>query len=185
MFSTVRFSLLLALCCLQLSCGRSVYEIQTDGSNSTSPDQRARVAVWGNMPSTISAASTWLHKRGVVIIERVQLDQVLNEQRIRLRHTAEDEADLLRIGRLVGATMIVFADGMVRTGQFGNASVTIRAVDVEQALVLWSGRAQYIGPLEYVEYAITGLTCEALATAWGYRKPGTHSISSSSHCGTP
>ena len=119
------------------------------------------------------------------VIERSRLQQIFDEQRLRLAHAPDKEADLLKIGQLAGATALVFAEGNVNAGRNGNASVTVRAVDVETAVVLWSGNAQYTGTLAYVDYALAGLTCEALATAWGYRTPGSHLVLSSSHCETP
>ncbi len=176
----VLFLLSLAL----LACTREpIYTIQTDGS-STPPLIREplRLAVWGTTPSIVGAATTWLQKRGATVIERSRLSQLLTEQQVQLRYTADREADLLKIGKLAGVSVLVFADGNAIPG---NASVAIRAVDVETAVVLWSGSAQYTGPLRYLDYALAGLTCEALATAWGYRSPGMHDLPASLHCRVP
>lgn len=174
----------LLLGCAQISNDVS-YNVQTDGAMSRLPQGAMPLAVLGDSPAIVGAATTWLQKRGMAIIERSRLDQVFTEQKIRLTSTPDREADLLRAGQLAGAKILVFADGTARPGQFGNASVTIRAVDVETAVVVWSGSAQYIGALAYVEYALAGLTCEALATAWGFRPPGMHQLPASGHCQTP
>ena len=181
----MRLVALMVLCFLSLSCAGSeaVYSLQTDGSQVSPPMQKSvRLAVWGTTSSVVGAATTWLQKRGISVIERTRLQHILTEQKVRLTATADHEGDLLSIGKLAGASVLVFADG---TAIPGNASVSVRAVDVETAVVLWSGSAQYTGPLAYVDYALAGLTCEALATAWGFRSPGRHQVKESEHCQTP
>lgn len=160
-----------------------VYVIQTDGT-ATPPPMREplRLAVWGTPPSIVGAATTWLQKRGATVIERSRLNHLLTEQQVQLHHAADRESDLLKVGKLAGVSVLVFADGNAIPG---NASVAVRAVDVETAVVLWSGSAQYTGPLAYVDYALAGLTCEALATAWGYRPQGKHDLPASLHCKIP
>jgi hypothetical protein len=163
-------------------CGAS-YHIQTDGSQT--PPQRpaqTKIAVWGTAPSVLGAATTWLQKRGVTVIERSRLTHIMSEQRTQLLHSADKEADLLKVGKLAGASALLFVEGNAIPG---NASVSVRAVDIEGAQILWSGSAQYVGPLAYVDYALAGLTCEALATAWGYRTPGEHTLKAAKHCQTP
>ena len=180
----MRFVLVVAFSLAQLACsGLTFYSIQTDGSSSPPPMREPlRLAVWGTSPSIVGAATTWLQKRGATVIERSRLNQLLIEQQTQLRHTVDREADLLKVGQLAGVAVLVFADGNAIPG---NASVVVRAVDVSTAVVLWSGSAQYTGQLVYVDYALAGLTCEALATAWGYRSPGLHMIPEAQHCRTP
>src|SRR5215472_8162280 len=174
---------LMVFCLVQACSHQAVYTVQTDGSQTPPPlSDQMRLAVWGTTPSVVGAATTWLQKRGASVIERARLNQILIEQNIRLTATPDRESDLLAIGKLAGASVLVFADGRAIPG---NASVSVRAVDVESAVVLWSGSAQYTGLLVYVDYALAGLTCEALATAWGFRQPGRHRVKESEHCQTP
>ena len=179
----MRSSVIVVLCLTLLACSdQAIYTVQTDGSLTPPPmHEPLQLAVWGES-SIVGAATTWLQKRGATVIERSRLNQLLTEQQVQLRDTVDREADLLRLGKLAGVSVLVFADGNAIPG---NASVSLRAVDVETAVVLWSGSAQYIGPLVYVNYALAWLTCEALATAWGYRYPGLHKIPDSQHCRTP
>jgi hypothetical protein len=181
----MRSVLLSVFCLAQLACvgGEAVYSVQTDGSQTPPPMQKPPpLAVWGTTSSVVGAATTWLQKRGLSVIERTRLQNILTEQKVRLTATTDHEGDLLSIGKLAGASVLVFADGNAIPG---NASVSVRAVDVETAVVLWSGSAQYTGPLVYVDYALAGLTCEALATAWAFRSPGRHEVKESEHCQTP
>ena len=64
-----------------------------------------------------------------------------------------------------------------------SGAVSVRGVDVETSEVLWTGNARYPqqtggGP----EDTLMKLTCQALATAWGFRPAGDQAISSQSMC---
>ena len=163
------------------------------------PKRNSRLVVWGEQPSITGAATTWLQKRGLTIVERARLKQVLDEQMIRLTHTADDEANLLKAGKLLGAEIVVFMESAQTAGlassfnvnQYGgggssttthSAAVFVRAVNIESGEVVWSGNARYGEPIVGVNEALVKLTCQALATAWGFRPVGHHEISSDSMC---
>jgi len=134
------------------------------------------------------------------VVERAKLLQLFEEQRIRLTHTADDEGPILRVGKLLGAGMVVFTDASVSSGVVSNynvdasggtggsvpvhsAAVSIRGVDVETSEVLWNGVARYPGQSRgSPEDTLAKLTCQALATAWGFRPAGDQAISSQSMC---
>ncbi len=73
----------------------------------------ATFAIWTNHPLVTAELSQTVLRAGGRVIERAQLVRVFEEQRIRLTHTADDEADLLRVGRLVGAEFLIFAEAQV------------------------------------------------------------------------
>jgi curli biogenesis system outer membrane secretion channel CsgG len=147
---------------------------------------------------------TWLQKRGLAIVERARLQEVLNEQMIRLTHTSDDDAALLRVGRLLGADLIVFVEaGSTKSvasssemyvgayGGYGESSsvpvhssvVNVRAVDIQTGEVVWSGTARYpTMDTGAPEDSFVKLTCQALATAWGFRPAGQREIPSQSMC---
>jgi hypothetical protein len=171
----------------------------TDGFHNVMPNRNSRIVVWAEHPSLNGTATTWLQKRGLTVVERARLKQVLDEQMIRLTHTADDEANLLKAGKLLGAEIVVFMDSAQTAGQASSfsinqyggggssttlysASVSVRAVNVESGEVVWSGHARYRDPVTGVNDAIVKLTCQALATAWGLRPVGQHDISSDSMC---
>lgn len=70
--------------------------------------------VWGEHVGAVSQAIDIMLQRGDRVIERARLQTVLNEQKLRLTHTRDDEADLLRVGQLVGADAILFVETAVR-----------------------------------------------------------------------
>lgn len=142
-----------------------------------------RMVVWANH----AGMNGWLIQEGIrsgaIMVERARLQEVLNEQQIQLRHTADDEADLLRVGRILGASTIIFGEATIRpesqrgtvvTPTFGGASfsgtvyhlgVAVRAVKVETAEVRWSGTAQYDRPVTDPDTGIVALTSWAVGRA--------------------
>ena len=171
----------------------------TDGFHKTLPQQNTRAVVWADHPATAGTATIWLQKRGLTIVERAKLQQVFNEQQIRLTHTPDDEAQVLRVGKLLGAEMVIFVDTSfqkeLRSSYYADAnkaeggmhteysaSVSIRGVNVGTSEVAWSGTARYPNPVGGIEDALAKLTCQALATAWEFRPPGQHEFNSQAMC---
>ena len=187
----------------------TIYKIKqtsaiTDGYHVKLPPANATVVVLGDHPVATGAAVTWLQKRGLTIVERTGLQKVFSEQQIRLTHTPEDEADFLKVGRLIGASVIVFVETatsagavssssmvVTRQGGFGSSSAStvsssgaaIRAVDVQDGSLAWTGHARYQQQSASApEDALVKLLCQALATAWGFRPTGDAFIPSQEMC---
>jgi hypothetical protein len=172
----------------------------TDGFHQRLPSLNTRVVIWGTSPTVTATATIWLQKRGLRVIERAKLLQTFEEQRIRLTHSADDEGPILRMGKLLGAGMVVFTDASVTSGVESNSSanasgggggsvtvnsesVAIRGVDVETSEVLWNGVARYpVKRADTPDESLAKLTCQALATAWGFRPAGDQAISSRTMC---
>jgi len=132
----------------------------SDGFHHELPSQGLRVVVWGSHPVAAATASTWLQRRGLRIVERSRLTQILAEQKIVLTSTRDEEADLLRVGKLAGAEQLIFVETV------GERSVSIRSVKLETAEVVWTGSSAFkreIGGKSYVGE----LVCESLRAAWG------------------
>lgn len=115
-------------------------------------------------------------------MERSRLDQVFSEQAIRLTHTPDDDAQILRVGKLLGADRIIFAEhtissnivssayiskygGQSRSETVYHVSVAVRSVNVETGEVRWSGSAQYPRPINNPESGLSFLTQSAIARA--------------------
>ena len=165
----------------------------TDGFRHSLPKPGGRVVVWGGHPAAAGTTINWLQRQGLRIVERVQLQKIFDEQRIQLTHTPDDEAQVLRVGKLLGADAVAFLDTPVTSGSRAkgsslfwqgsggssldsasvySTSVWIRGVSIETGEVLWSATARYPQSFESVDHVLALLTCHALATAWGYRQPG-------------
>lgn len=176
-----------------------IYPI-TDGFHHRLPQPNTRIVIWSNTSAVTGTATTWLQKRGLRIVERARLLQLFEEQHIRLTHTSDDEGPILRVGKILGAGIVVFADGSATAGVASSYSVnaygggggsqsiysgavSIRGVDVETSEVLWSGNARYPSQTGgSPEDGLMKLTCQALATAWGFRPAGDQAVSSQSMC---
>lgn len=174
--------------CLNLTlvtgCASTLYPI-TSGSHAKlnrCTENPKRVAVWGNHPAMVNTIIEHYQRSKCPVIERARLQMILNEQQVRLTHSSEDEADLLRIGKLAGADYMVFAEatiksaissgsyvtaygGASRTDTVYHASVAIRSVDVETGEIRWSGSAHYGSAINNPEGGIVYLTRAALSRA--------------------
>jgi len=184
----IAFCVLLGLVVIGCATERRAVRIVATGSHvpktdSPKPTESLRWVVWGNHPGMVG----WLVQRiiaeGQIVVERARIKEVLNEQKIILTNTADDEADILRVGKLLGATNILFAEATIRpeakhgtvvTPAFGGASysgtvyhmsVAIRGVRVDTGEVRLSGTAQYTLPVNNPEEGILYLTGAATARA--------------------
>ena len=148
----------------------------TDGFYTRLSPATATIVVVGSNFSANHAAIIWLQKRGVSIVERTHLDKIFSEQALRLIHSSDEEGMLMRAGRLVGASEMVFVET-------SPTSVSLRSVDLESGKIGWTGSAHYRDKKATEQGdAHMKLTCQALATAWGFRGPGDLYIPSQEMC---
>lgn len=165
------------------ACARTVYPVAT-GSHVPLTDEewqqglqgkRYRFVIWGNHPSVVSAVTRIIQQGGHAVVERARLQEIFNEQKIRLTHTPDDEADLLRVGRLLGADLVIFTEATITSavhsgayiGPYGGAahsqtiyhvSVNARAVKIETGEIRWNGTAHYGSAINNPEQGIVSLT---------------------------
>ncbi len=85
--------------------------------------------------------TTLLLDLDVNMVERAKLDEVFKEQVIQLKHA--DEAEVLKVGKLVGAHAIVVGEVQqwerTEGDQVSRVSLALRMIDVESGLVLFNG----------------------------------------------
>lgn len=85
--------------------------------------------------------TTLLLDLDINMVERAKLDEVLKEQVIQLTHA--DDAEVLKVGKLVGAQAIVVGEVQQweRIGEerVNRVSLVLRMIDVESGLVLFNG----------------------------------------------
>lgn len=92
------------------------------------------------------------------VIELSKLDTLIQDQHIGLTHTADDEADLLRMGKLLGADQVIFAHSSHSNVSGGYlVRVQVRAIDVESADTLWDGVARITEPAEHLDQVLASL----------------------------
>jgi hypothetical protein len=156
---------------------------ETDGSYVRLPDDSTKAIVWGSNSDAVKSLKTWLLKRRVSVIDEAKVSQIAAESGI---HHALSSADVLKSAKSAGARQVVFVDADVSSSHsfdlFGppryNASLDIRALDVDSGEIAWNGKARSTHAFRNLAEGIHQLTCHALATAWGLRQPGTTTASS-------
>ena len=132
-------------------------------------------------PAVVEAAIQTMQEMNVQVVERARLKEILNEQKVRLTNTSDDEAELLRVGRLLGADQIIFADATVNSKEVQSVvdsygglsqaetvyqlSVSVRNVSIETGEVRWSGTATYPKPVTSPDEGLIDLTRHAMSHA--------------------
>jgi hypothetical protein len=85
--------------------------------------------------------TTLLLDLDVNMVERTELDEVFKEQVVQLQHA--DDADVLNVGKLVGAQAIVVGEVQqwerTEGEQLSRVSLALRMIDVESGVVLFNG----------------------------------------------
>jgi hypothetical protein len=98
-------------------------------------------AAQGSGSRVAGIVTTLLLDLDVNMVERAKLDEVFKEQVIQLRHA--DDAEVLKVGRLVGAHAIVVGEVQqwerTEGEQVSRVSLALRMIDVESGLVLFNG----------------------------------------------
>lgn len=156
---------------------------ETDGSHVRLPNGSTKAVVWGTHPEAVKSLKTWLLKQRVTLVDGVKMDQLASDIGL---HTPVSNADVLKLAKLAGTNQVIFVDADVSAWQrsdivtfFGqapviyNASLFIRALDAETGEIDWNGKALSTQTFTNLTDGIHQLTCQALATAWGLREPGT------------
>jgi hypothetical protein len=160
----------------------------TDGFLIDLPKPGTVTIVWGNDPSAVGVATTWLQRRGLSIIERSALAVEVERQRteisqtrLEVSHTLLDEAAIIQAAKKLGVQEVVFVD---RGGDYRAPLIAVRGVHVESGRLHWSGSAWYSTfETRPSKDTLANLTCQALATAWNFRPPGAKRfISSEAMC---
>lgn len=82
------------------------------------------------------------------MVERAKLDEVLKEQVIQLTHA--DDANVLKVGRLVGAQAIIVGEVQQwerrPQDRMHSVSLALRMIDVETGLLLFNGEGHLMDP---------------------------------------
>lgn len=150
--------------------------IFTDGMHRRLPTSQTKTILWGNDSEVVNTATLWLQKLGLTVIERAQLQHLLHEQELQLHYSRDEDA--IGVGRVLGAKHIIYVSAK-------DYSVALRGVDLETAEIMWMGTAKYLRPITMTPQTARALTCQALATAFGYRQPGDQDIRSEAMCMKP
>jgi len=135
-------------------------------------DQILKFMVTGNHSIATAEVQQIIVRTGHTVVERESLHAIQEEQRLRLRQTADHDADSLHVGKLSGADRIVFVEATVRPARFGISliphyalSVTVRTVNTETGQLTWQGAASYSAPISDTDAEMGSLTSWAVSRA--------------------
>lgn len=113
------------------------------------PSKPETVVIWAQNTHVEYHLAGALLRDGYTVVERARLQQIFAEQKMGLLHASDSEEDLLRVGRIAGATQVVFAE-VHREPPVGpeakSVTASIRGVSVETGHVRWSGTASVSSP---------------------------------------
>jgi hypothetical protein len=102
------------------------------------------VAAQGSGSRVAGIVTTLLLDLDINMVERAELDEVFKEQVVQLQYA--DDAEVLKVGKLVGAQAIVVGEVQqwerAEGEQVSRVSLALRMIDVESGLVLFHGEGQ-------------------------------------------
>jgi hypothetical protein len=99
------------------------------------------IAAQGSGSRVAGIVTTLLLDLDINMVERTELDEVFKEQVVQLQYA--DDAEVLKVGKLVGAQAIVVGEVQqwerTEGEQVSRVSLALRMIDVESGLVLFNG----------------------------------------------
>lgn len=164
-----------------------------DGYNSTLPLANMRTVVRGNHPASVDAASIWLRKVGLRVIDSRRQQQGFDIPQMNRPDLHKNETQLLYAAKHAEADYLVIVDTIItptmvlqridrKPYQEGNVTetvtihtltVSVRGINVETNTVDWSGLANYPEVISDIDQKLRTLTWDALGVAWGVQSPYT------------
>lgn len=159
----------------------------TSGSHTILPTEQQRILIWGDPPLT-GVAQEWLrsHHYSYILLPHPnslafsQTSQAATDRQAALTIAAELKAEFVLL--LEREEMKEGALIEPHCGVLFNMSVDVRGLSVESRETVLRGSAHYPHCVEHSDKTVQSLTCQALATAWGFRPSGQLDLPSSLMC---
>ena len=152
----------------------------TSGSHTLLPNAQQRILIWGD-PLLARVADEWLrsHHYSNILIPS-QIPYPLSNRQVALVAAAEVNAAFV----LILEREELKEGALLRTncGALFNIAVDVRDLSVERGGSVLRGNAHYPHCVEHNDQTVQNLTCQALATAWGFRSAGHLEIPSHLAC---
>ncbi len=152
----------------------------TSGSHTLLPNEQQRILIWGDS-SLINVAEQWLrsHHYTHILLPPQNVHSGINH-----------EAALTLAGELQAQFVVLLEQEELKTGALiesrcgtgFNINVTVRGVSSLSRRTAFRGNAHYPHCVEHTHEIVENLTCQAFATAWGFRPSGQLEIPSSLAC---
>lgn len=152
----------------------------TSGSHTLLPGERQRILVWGD-PVLAHLTEEWLrfHHYSNILIDP-QISYRLSDRRAAFAAAAKAHADLVLL-----LEREELKDGALTQSNCGalfHITVDVRGLQLHNQETVLHGSAHYPHCVERNDQTIQNLTCQALATAWGFRTSGQLEIPSHLSC---
>jgi len=159
----------------------------TSGSHTNLPTAQQPILIWGD-PPLIDVAVEWLrshHYSNILVPDSGPF------QAARVSHNFSDRKAALAVAKEMKAEFVLFLEqeekkeGALIEPQCGPlfyVNVNIRGLLVESGETALRGSAHYPHCVDLSEKTSRSLTCQAIATAWGFRPSGQLDIPSSLMC---
>lgn len=159
----------------------------TGGAHTILPTAEQRILIWGD-PPVADVAVEWLrahHYSSILMPDRgpSQVPEV--------SHRYTDRIAALAVAEEMKAEFVLFLErdeskeGALiepHCGPLFYVSVNVRGLSVESGDTALRGNAHYPHCVELSDKTFRSLTCQALATAWGFRPSGQLELPSSLMC---
>jgi hypothetical protein len=151
-----------------------------NGSHTLLPSAQQRILIWGD-PLLARVADEWLRSHHYSnILMPSQIPYPPSDRQVALVAASEVNAafvlilerEELKEGALIQASC----------GALFNITVDVQGLSVERGARVLRGGAHYPHCVERNEQTVRHLTCQALATAWGFRSAGQLEIPSHLAC---
>jgi hypothetical protein len=159
----------------------------TSGSHTILPTTAQRVLIWGDPPLGGMAVEWLLAHRYAALLK----PEPQPLQTPRIAHTFSTRSAALAVAREMKAEIVLFLDqeatkdgALIEAdcGPLFHLTVEVRGVSVTTGDETLRGRAHYPHCVELSDKTFRRLTCQALATAWGFRPSGQLEIPSALMC---
>ena len=160
----------------------------TSGSHTSLPSTHQLILIWGD-PSLTDVASEWLssHHYASILLPHSGPGQH------QVSHTSSDRQAALAVAKEMNADFVLLLDrednkegALIEShcGPLFSVSVNVRGLSVQRGETVLQGNAHYPHCVELRDEIVRSLTCQALATAWGFRPSGQLDIPGGLMCTT-
>jgi hypothetical protein len=159
----------------------------TSGSHTILPTTGQRILIWSDPPLAGIAVEWLLAHRYTTLLG----PDTRPLQPSQIAHTFSTRTAALAVAREMKAAMVLFLDheatkdgSLIETdcGARFHVTVEVRGLSVESGDLVLRGGAHYPHCVDLSDKTIRSLTCQAFATAWGYRPSGQLDIPSNLMC---
>lgn len=161
----------------------------TSGSHTSLPGNQQRILVWAD-PLLSDLSVEWLQSHHYL---NLLLPHSGSSQPPPVSHTSSDRQAALAVAKEMNAEFVLLLDredskeGALiepHCGPLFSVRVNLRGLSVESGDTALQGSAYYPHCVELGDERVRNLTCQALATAWGFRPSGQLNIPGSLMCTT-